>query len=924
MSAESNPDRLQEQTNENAGNSGEGEPVTPGFKVIKFLKYFLWLFYLSRISLISAVAGILIFVFTLQARDLFLEVRSSLWMERTYWCLFYFLLVFAWLLPMYFSAIYMIEWCGRQPGTKAFIGDIAATKVADQMRKWVPLILVFCCLAALGWSQYKTWSELNRLFNALTQEQRQYITALQIPNTVLLIQATMLAGVLFLSSRAVLAFQGKMTRKYFFYSIGMAVGVLVIWFFWFSPHKEVLLYLSNDDKKGFLIIGNLPLLQWLRLCFPFFVALLWIFTYAGFFRFRHTFPDREDVVLPTIALILLALFALMFINPLWVTRYAERALLLPVVLGVWVPLFSVLSIASARTGLPIVLSFLVIIAIVSMTNKAHVITTADKASRAQLQLDVAIDTWKRANGCANYDDGDGCPPLILVAAQGGASRSAFFTGSVLGHILDENGIESEKRIFALSGVSGGSVGLAFFSAALIDRERSKQVSPCQTLSTLGSKEQRPYLEWSGFQNWFGAPLYYVEKEEWLSKTFGLPVYRDETLSDPPPYSQYWRNCLQVLASGDFISPVFLRLSGTDFLGFNRILGTIRRSFGADRGIMLEKAWEQHYHRIVGTDTLSRKFLEFAPNPASPDEWKPLLLLNATSTATGRRVIASHLYPWYCDGNGWKRRIFNDAYDLHEVFSANSAGEGGYDDNDCTCVELANDKKDGKKHVLQCTNSGPKYDFKLSMAASLSSRFPVLSPQADLVAHDAGEKVLARVVDGGYFENFGATSLFDLVTAIKWLQPKLPIHVILITNDPTFGRGDCLEYREGKLEDQRISLPDETNYQFWSGLRSIVSAVLETRGARGANAAINLCKLRWTFNQVEFTHIGVKRLDPKIEDISMNWWLSYPVQLYLDRQIGNKIIFRTPRTLEDIPAPVKENQEGFEVIRKTLHQASRSQ
>jgi hypothetical protein len=893
MAAESNIDAAYEDDPEKGGMPRLKRLLT----IIEYIKYFFRLLYQSRISLISAVAGIFFFVFAIQTRDLFLEVRSSAWPERIYWSVFYFFLIFAWLLPVYFSAIYMIEWADRQPKMQDLAGQVAQTKTAEYMRKLVPLILVMSCLAALAWSQYATRNEFNTLYDEIRAKGDATYTLLPIPNTALLIQATMLAAVLFVSSRAELAFEGQLTRTYFYFSIGMAAIVVAAWFLWLSPQKELASYLDTEEKSGFLVLGDLPLLQWLRLCFPFFVALLWIFFYAVIFRIRHKFPDREDVIIPTIAVTLAGLFFLLFINPVWITHYAERALLLPVVLGVWVPFFSVLSIASARFRFPLVISFLFGLAILAMTNDSHIVTPKGQAAREQLKLDTALDTWKKANNCANAADGAGCPPLVLIAAQGGASRSAFYTGSVLSHIVDENGVGSMKRVFAMSGVSGGSVGFAFFSAALIDHAGLKTGSPCRTLAELSAHQNGAYLNITGFQNWFGSPFYHAVRKDWLSQSLGLTEYED-----PPskkPYNTSWRNCLQVLTSGDFLSPVFLRLSGIDFLGLNRVLQNVDEGFGADRGSVLETAWEEQYKRIVGRDTLAANFLDFLPDPSSANEWRPLLLLNATSAATGRRVIASHLYPWYCDGNGWKRRLFNDAYDVHEIFSAKGAR---YKNDDCTCVMLSG----GQRYVLQCKNSRPEHDIKLSTAASLSSRFPVISPQADLMLQDGSETVLARVVDGGYFENFGATSLFDLVTAIKWLQGELPIHVILITNDPTFEHGDCLEGRITKkdgdalkqvIEDQPNKLPVEAGDEFLSGFRSIFNAVLQTRTARGANAAINLYKLQWTFNKVTFTHIGVNQLG--IRDISMSWWLSYPVQLYLNRQIS-------------------ENHSNFVEIRAKLH------
>ena len=67
--------------------------------------------------------------------------------------------------------------------------------------------------------------------------------------------------------------------------------------------------------------------------------------------------------------------------------------------------------------------------------------------------------------------------------------------------------------------------------------------------------------------------------------------------------------------------------------------------------------------------------------------------------------------------------------------------------------------------MSCSDA-KKYDFPLALAASLSARFPIVSPQADLKAAETDETLLARVVDGGYFENHGATSLLELITAIR--------------------------------------------------------------------------------------------------------------------------------------------------------------
>ena len=219
---------------------------------------------------------------------------------------------------------------------------------------------------------------------------------------------------------------------------------------------------------------------------------------------------------------LAVLFLLLFVNPLWLTRYVERALVVPLVLGVWVPIFTRLSMAAVRTGLPLTLAVIAGIAVLAMMNDAHIIRPTIPAAGEQIKLNSALEAWKNANGCAKSINGENCPPMLLIAAQGGASRSAFYTGSVLGNLVDRNGIASVKRIFAMSGVSGGFVGLAFFSAAFRDRKGSSGLSPCLPPYSLEIKYGSAAADTqSGFINWFGAPRFYGERASCPTTTEGV-------------------------------------------------------------------------------------------------------------------------------------------------------------------------------------------------------------------------------------------------------------------------------------------------------------------------------------------------------------------------------------------------------------------
>lgn len=106
------------------------------------------------------------------------------------------------------------------------------------------------------------------------------------------------------------------------------------------------------------------------------------------------------------------------------------------------------------------------------------------ATRAPLTVQDAFDRWRRANcavGQAGAGIGTGEPlPMVFVASAGGAIRAAYWTAGVLDTVFPAGprtgtpagttalagaaGCPASNRdqIFALSGVSGGSVGIMYW------------------------------------------------------------------------------------------------------------------------------------------------------------------------------------------------------------------------------------------------------------------------------------------------------------------------------------------------------------------------------------------------------------------------------------------------------------------------------
>jgi hypothetical protein len=53
---------------------------------------------------------------------------------------------------------------------------------------------------------------------------------------------------------------------------------------------------------------------------------------------------------------------------------------------------------------------------------------------------------------------------------------------------------------------------------------------------------------------------------------------------------------------------------------------------------------------------------------------------------------------------------------------------------------------------------------------------------------------------------------------------------------------------------------------------------------------------------------------------MSWWLSYPAQTYLDRQITNKVLQETEYVARENPPEVlTENVKAFEKLKRALQE-----
>ncbi|MEP7009224.1 MAG: patatin-like phospholipase family protein [Acidobacteriota bacterium] len=278
--------------------------------------------------------------------------------------------------------------------------------------------------------------------------------------------------------------------------------------------------------------------------------------------------------------------------------------------------------------------------------------------------------WLRSR--PEVQEGNRPYPVFFVAAEGGGIRAAYWTSTLLAS-LEERYPGFTSHVYAISGVSGGSVGGAIYDAMFRDASGAKRCAP---LVQGGLKGLRPCTAYLFQWDLLGSPL----------------------------------------------SALLLHDLPFGWLG-------VRRAHDLEQS--LEIAWF--------ADLENRRFEE-----PFLDLWRdrtyqvPSLILNATSADNGHRLVLSNL-----------------------------AARG----------ELT--AETGVEELLD-------RPVRLSTAAFLSARFPLLSPVATFET-PAGKAY--RLVDGGYFNNSGLASLARLLRAVipavagSELAGRIEPHVLVISSRP---------------------------------------------------------------------------------------------------------------------------------------------
>ena len=316
------------------------------------------------------------------------------------------------------------------------------------------------------------------------------------------------------------------------------------------------------------------------------------FTYEPGESASVRFAALQQRTVHTVVCALIVSFTLLFAiwwKPVQVTAYITAPTLLCFALASWIMFGDlVLTYFFKQAKLPSMAAMpLVMFVVFSLWNDNHAIDLLAHDPRPVVRRD--IDSHLNAWLWARADKGELRPgrpfPVFLVASEGGGIRAAYWAGIVLARLQDDSGRRFGRHLFALSGVSGGSLGNSAFAALVADDVGGVlAASPCAR-----SNPRRPYQQ-----------------------------------------------CIRDVLRRDYLSPAIGYLLYPDML--QRFLPFPMPA--ADRARAMEEGWAHGWREAAGSERMARRFDSLWEHDPGLDV--PSLLLNATLVDGGNRVIASDL------------------------------------------------------------------------------------------------------------------------------------------------------------------------------------------------------------------------------------------------------------------------------------------
>lgn len=270
----------------------------------------------------------------------------------------------------------------------------------------------------------------------------------------------------------------------------------------------------------------------------------------------HELPRRTR----TIAYIALAFFfisLIIFLPPMgiYISQLIRPAAILAVSFATWTLGIVFLSYIDTRTPLPVFTVLLAIVVSFSFFNNNHYIRMIDEKEYAvkRPSLKEHYIQWVKAKE-KEYAGSDSIP-VYIIATQGGGIRAMHWTAGVL-YQLDNNIPKFYSNTFAISGVSGGSVGAVFYNTWHRDQQLKRGAFLKTKFDTMiscdGLSPVTAGLVYSDmFQRFIPVPVEYFDRARMLEDAWSN-AYEDATglRTFDEPFTSLW-------AKGDYSLPCLL-------------------------------------------------------------------------------------------------------------------------------------------------------------------------------------------------------------------------------------------------------------------------------------------------------------------------------------------------------------------------------
>jgi hypothetical protein len=188
----------------------------------------------------------------------------------------------------------------------------------------------------------------------------------------------------------------------------------------------------------------------------------------------------------------------------------------------WVALSTAALYYGLRHHVPIFTLAIAALVGFSYFNDNHQVRSTNKTPRRPT-IEAAFNRWAAARLAANPNPRSRIP-VFIVAAEGGGIRAAYWTGSVLGHLQHIQPTFAENT-FAISGVSGGSLGATTFVATIADPVARDRVSE-KTRAMLSQDFLAPLL---------GRMLF----SDLIQQFVPVPVVRDRARGIEEAWERSW-------------------------------------------------------------------------------------------------------------------------------------------------------------------------------------------------------------------------------------------------------------------------------------------------------------------------------------------------------------------------------------------------